>query len=137
MVAGKNASRSSVADMQSVDLPRREDDGRAIRTVDKGAIVTGFAQLIEWKTSRYDEVENLNHEWRERFPTTGPTRILVCSDRDNAGSYFTMVEFSSYEEAMKNSEDPATSEYAAKMQALSDGPPVFHNLDIRHVEDRS
>ena len=48
--------------------------------------MTGFAQLIEWKTSRYDEVEKLNEEWRERFPTTGPTRILVCSDRDNAGS---------------------------------------------------
>jgi hypothetical protein len=99
--------------------------------------VAGFAQLIEWKTSRYDEVEKLNDEWRDRFPTMGPTRILVCSDRDDAGSYFTMVEFSSYEEAMKNSEDPATSEYAEKMQALTDGPPVFHNLDILHDEDRS
>ena len=27
-----------------------------------GAIVTGFAQLIEWKTSRYDEVEKLNED---------------------------------------------------------------------------
>jgi len=25
-------------------------------------IVTGFAQLIEWKTSRNDEVEKLNEE---------------------------------------------------------------------------
>ena len=62
---------------------------------------------------------------------------LVCADRDNAGSYMTMVEFSSYDEAMANSKDPATSEFAEKMQALSDGPPVFHNLDIVRVENRS
>lgn len=99
--------------------------------------MTGFAQLIEWKTSRFDEVEKLNDEWRERFPTMGPTRILVCSDRDNAGAYVTMVEFSSHEEAMENSKDPATSEYAEKMAALSEGPPTFRNLDIVRVEDRS
>ncbi|MEO7980068.1 MAG: hypothetical protein ABI807_04165 [Sporichthyaceae bacterium] len=99
--------------------------------------MTGFAQLIEWKTSRFDEVEKLNDQWRERFPTMGPTRVLVCSDRDDPGSYVTMVEFSSYEEAMENSKDPATSEYAEKMAALSEGPPTFHNLDIVRVEDRS
>ena len=99
--------------------------------------MTGFAQLIEWKTSRFDEVEKLNDEWRERFPKMGPTRILVCSDRDDPGSYVTMVESSSYEEAMENSRGPATSEYAEKMAALSDGPPIFHNLDIVRVEVRS
>jgi hypothetical protein len=99
--------------------------------------VSGFAQLIEWKTSRLDEIEKLNDEWRERFPDMGPTRVLVCADRDNAGSYVTMVEFSSYEEAMENSKDPATSEFAEKMAALSDGPPVFHNLDIVRLETRS
>ena len=99
--------------------------------------MTGFAQLIEWKTSRFDEVEKLNDEWRERFPAMGPTRILVGADKDNAGSYVTIVEFSSYEEAMKNSNDPATAEYADRMQALSDGPPVFHNLDIVRFENRS
>ena len=99
--------------------------------------MTGFAQLIEWKTSRIDEVEKLNIEWRERFPVMGPTRVLICSDRDNAGSYLTMVEFSSHEEAMKNSEDPATSEFAERMAALCDGPPIFHNLDVVQVENRS
>ncbi len=49
--------------------------------------MTGFAQLIEWKTSRLDEVEKLNDDWRERFPTMGPSRILVCADKDNTGSY--------------------------------------------------
>ena len=99
--------------------------------------MTAFAQLIEWKTSRLDEVDKLQDEWRERYPAMGPRRVLVCADRDNAGSYLTMVEFSSYEEAMKNSADPATAEFAKRMAELSDGPPIFHNLDIVRQESRS
>jgi hypothetical protein len=105
--------------------------------IDEEFSMTGFAQLIEWKTSRLDEVEKLNDEWRERFPAMGPSRILICADKDNAGSYMTMVEFASYEEAMENSKDPATSEFAERMGALCDSPPIFHNLDIVRVENRS
>lgn len=32
----------------------------------------------------------------------GPSRILVCADKDNTGSYMAMVEFSSFEEAMES-----------------------------------
>jgi hypothetical protein len=99
--------------------------------------VTGFAQLIEWKTSRLDEVQKLNDEWRGRSSAMGPTRILLAGDRDNAGSYVTFVEFSSFEEAMKNSSDPATSEFAERMAALCDGPPTFHNFDIVRLETPS
>jgi hypothetical protein len=106
-------------------------------SLDEEDSVSGFVQIIEWKTSRIDEIEKLNEEWRERFPKMGPTRVLVCADRDNAGSYMTIVEFSSYEEAMENSKDPATSEFADRMSALTDGTPVFHNLDIRRDENRS
>jgi quinol monooxygenase YgiN len=105
--------------------------------IDEEDSVAGFVQVIEWKTSRIDEVQKLNDEWRERFPEMGPSRVIVCSDRDNDGSYMTIVEFSSYEAAMENSKDPATSEFAEKMGALTDGPPVFHNLDIVRDESRS
>lgn len=99
--------------------------------------MAGFAQLIEWKTSRIDEVEKLNEDWRDRFPAMGPTRVTVCADRENQGTYLTFVEFTSHEEAMQNNEDPATAEFAERMQALCDGPPTFHNLDIISVENRS
>ena len=56
----------------------------------------------------------------------GPTRVLTGGDRDNAGSYVTFVEFSSYEEAMKYSSE--------KMGAFCDGPPIFHNFDILRVD---
>ena len=98
--------------------------------------MAGFVQIIEWKTSRIDEVEKLQEEWRERFPAMGPTRVLVTADRDNEGSYMTVVEFESYEAAMKNSSDPATSEFAERMAELCDGRPRFHNLDIKQDERR-
>jgi hypothetical protein len=98
--------------------------------------MAGFVQLIEWKSSKIDDVERLNEEWRERFPEMGPSRVLVGADRDHEGSYVTVVEFASYEDAMKNSADPATSEFAERMAALCDGPPTFHNIDVMRVENR-
>ena len=98
--------------------------------------MANFVQIIEWKTSRIEDVEKLNDEWRERFPDMGPTRVLVGADRDEKDSYTTVVEFASYEEAMRNSADPATSEFAERMAALCDGPPTFRNLDVTRVEER-
>lgn len=98
--------------------------------------MAGFVQIIEWKTSKIDEVEKLNDAWRERFPEMGPTRLLVAADRDNEGAYVTVVEFESYEAAMKNSADPATAEFAERMAELCDGPATFRNLDVARTEER-
>jgi molybdopterin synthase catalytic subunit len=97
----------------------------------------GFVQVIEWRTSRIDEVQKLNEEWRERFPEMGPTRVLVGRSREDTGNYLTLVEFESYEAAMKNSQDPATSEFAERMGKLCDGPPTFRDLDVIQEENRT
>ena len=52
------------------------------------------------------------------------------SARERPGTYLTIVEFESYDSAMENSNRPETSDFAAKMAALCDGPPVFRNLDV-------
>lgn len=96
----------------------------------------GFVQVIEWRSSKIDEVDALQDEWRTRFPEMGPSRVMTAGDRDDPGRYLSVVEFASYEDAMKNSADPATSEFADRMMALCDGPPTFWNLDVRHVEQR-
>lgn len=98
--------------------------------------MSGFVQIIEWKTSKMDEMRAYQEEWRAGRPEMGPKRFMICEDRDNAGTYLTVVEFESYEAAMKNSEDPATSEFAEHMQTLSDGPPTFRNLDLLTMEER-
>lgn len=98
--------------------------------------MSGFVQIIEWRTSRIDEVNKFIEEWRQRFPEMGPSRVLECADRDNEGQYMSVVEFPSYEEAMRNNDDPATKEFTDGMMALSDGPPTFHNLDVIKLHER-
>jgi hypothetical protein len=91
----------------------------------------GFIQIIEYKTGRIDEVNALVDEF---LATTEGTRTasrgVQTRDRDNDGTYLQIVEFGSYEDAMKNSELPQTGEFATKMATLCDGPPVFRNLDV-------
>ncbi len=99
--------------------------------------MAGFAQLIEFKTSRIDDMQKLNDEWRERYPDMGPLRIMVLADRNNPGTYFALAEFESAEHAAKNSADPATDEYAARMAELSDGPPAFRDFDVIRLESRT
>lgn len=93
--------------------------------------MAGFVQIIEFQTSRIEEIEQLGRPSRTEG-TTAPTfrRIIATADRDRPGTYFTIVEFDSYESAMENSSRPETSEFAAKMAALCDGPPIFRNFDV-------
>ena len=95
-----------------------------------------FVQIIEFKTSKIDEMEKLGNEWEAASAGKRlARRRVLCQDRDNPGRYFNIVFFDSYEEAMKNSDLPETSEFAQKMVALGDGPPSFYNLDV--IEDRT
>ena len=98
--------------------------------------MAGFVQIIEYTSSRIAEMHKLQDEWRDAHPDMGPVRIQVCADRDRPGTYLTIVEFASYEEAMRNNDDPLTQQFAEKMQALADGPPRFINLDVERVEVR-
>jgi hypothetical protein len=46
-----------------------------------------------------------------------------------------VVFFDSYESAMENSNLPETQASAEQYMKISDGPPVFYDLDI--LEDRA
>lgn len=96
----------------------------------------GFVQIIEFKTSKIDEVRKIGNEFEAA--TEGKrtaTRMTLCEDRDRPGTYVQMVEFPSYEEAMKNSQMPETQEISQKMQGLADGPATFRNLDVIELRD--
>ena len=97
----------------------------------------GFVQIIEFQTSRVDEVRALVAQYREQRQAEGaqggPTRGVFTADRDRPGTFVNLIEFPSYEAAMENSNNPATSAMAAKMAELCDGPPRFYNLDVREV----
>ena len=95
-----------------------------------------FIQLIEYSTSRNDELNALVDEWlaeTEGKRSTG--RATMCSDRDDTNRYVEIVEFPSYEDAMANSALPETAAFAERMGKLCDEGPAFRNLDVlRSVE---
>lgn len=94
-----------------------------------------FIQIIEYKTSRIDELDALLDGWLEATEgKRSATRGLQTKDRDAADTYVQIIEFPSYEEAMANSNMPETSEFAAKLQSVCDGPPTFRNLEVVREE---
>jgi hypothetical protein len=99
--------------------------------------MAGFVQIIEFTTSRIDEVKALSDEYRSSRVAAGdgspPVRGTVTADRDRPNTYLNIVEFASYEDAMSNSQDPRTSAFAEQMMKLCDGPPTFYNLDTLDV----
>jgi hypothetical protein len=95
-----------------------------------------FVQIIEFRTSKIDEMRKIGEEWEAAVGADSKARRrVICEDRDNQGHYFNIVFFDTYESAMENSDHPVTQEFSQKMMALGDGPPTFYNLDV--VEDRS
>jgi len=98
--------------------------------------MAGFVQIIEIKTSRIDEVDALIEEMRSRGGPMPMARATMTADRDRPGYYLSILEFDSHEEAMENSTKPETTEMSGRLASLCDGPPTFHNLDVRSVEQR-
>src|SRR5688572_21554332 len=96
--------------------------------------MTEFVQLVEMSTSRFEEMRKFNEEWRESNPDALLDWSIVGRDRDDPEKFVVMVHFESYDVAMKNSADPRTAEYAAKMDELADGPVTFRNLDVVFTE---
>jgi quinol monooxygenase YgiN len=95
----------------------------------------GYVQIIEFKTTRFGEFEALHEKWLAE--TAGERTTLsehICRDRDEPDTYVLIVEFPSYEEAMKNNDLPATARIAEGMAALADAPLTFRNLDLIRVD---
>jgi quinol monooxygenase YgiN len=95
--------------------------------------MSGFVQIIEFKTSHADELQQLADEMGSGPRPDGALRGTVTQDRDRPGWYFNIVEFDSYESAMSNSNRPEVSAFAARMAALCEEPPRFYNLDVRQT----
>lgn len=89
-----------------------------------------FVQIVEFRASDIDAVRERGHAYEQEMGGDRGGAATVCADRDNPGRYFIIGRFGSFDEAMKNSEDPRTQALAADMAKLADGPPTFYNLDV-------
>ena len=95
-----------------------------------------FIQLIEFRPGdNLAEMQKIMDEWEKA--TEGKRtaqRSYLTQDRNDPGKYIQVVIFPSYEEAMKNSQMPETTEFAGRMMSLAEGPATFHDLDV--VDER-
>ncbi len=99
------------------------------------AIVRGFVQIIEFRTSQLDQMQAVGEEWEKATEGKRKTRRqIIAEDRDNPGRYFNIVFFDSYDDAMANSALPETDALSQKMMGFGDGAPTFYNLDV--IDDR-
>ncbi|CAM5690061.1 hypothetical protein [Streptomyces coeruleorubidus] len=91
-----------------------------------------FVQIIDFETERLDEMEQIFEEAGRRFAgrSGGPRQRMLLKDRDNPLRYLALIEFDSFEEAMRNSNDPETSRMAERVGALCIGERVYTNCDL-------
>ncbi|MEE1755663.1 ester cyclase [Streptomyces sp. SP18CS02] len=90
-----------------------------------------FVQLIDCKTERFDDMNRLMDQWVEQ--TKGKrtaTHSVIGKDRSDDSHYVEIVEFPSYEEAMRNSRLPETGRIFQEMVALCDAEPTFTDLEV-------
>jgi hypothetical protein len=97
-----------------------------------------FVQIIEYSTTeeKRSEMDKLTDEWlaaTEGRRTAG--RAVSTTDRDKPNTYVDIIEFPSFEEAMKNNDLPETGEFAKKSGELCDGPVTFRNLDVMRIDE--
>ncbi len=84
-----------------------------------------FVQILEFKTSKFDEIDKALQEYRAKREAAGapmPVQVLQCKDRDQPNTYVAVVRFPSYEAAMENSNHPDTAAMAERLAALADAP---------------
>ncbi|WP_432116718.1 hypothetical protein [Streptomyces sp. bgisy032] len=96
-----------------------------------------FVQIIDFETERLEEMRQLVAEAGQRSAgrAGGPTHSMLLKDRDKPDRYLAVIEFESYEDAMRNSDDPETSRMAERLDALSTGDRVFTNCDVVDARD--
>ncbi|MGW5421297.1 ester cyclase [Streptomyces sp. NPDC003943] len=90
-----------------------------------------FVQIIDLKTSRADDLNRLMDQWIET--TKGrrtATHSIVGKDRSDSSHVVEIVEFPSYDVAMRNSQLPETDRIFKEMVALCDEMPTFTDLDV-------
>jgi hypothetical protein len=95
-----------------------------------------FIQLIDYKTTRVDEVQALLTRWIE---TTGgirtATRTTVGRDRNDPTHFIEILQFPAYGDALRNSNLSETNKIHEEFVGLCVEYPKFINLDV--IRDES
>lgn len=95
-----------------------------------------FIQTISFVARDEGQLMKLMDEWEKDAGTApGFKRSWVLKDRDRPNSYLISAEFSSYDEAMKNSSRPETDAMAKRLVAMVEGQVEYRNYDLIKGEE--
>ena len=95
-----------------------------------------FIQIIEVTTTHVGEIQEIVDDWIVRTEGKRKSQAAkLTQDRDRPNTYLQIVEFPSFEAAITNAELPETGVFAQQLAVLCDDPPIFRNLEVRHVFD--
>ncbi len=95
-----------------------------------------FIQTISFDARDEDRLLKLMDGWEQDAQNApGFRRAWILKDRDRPNAYLISAEFSSHEEAMKNSNRPETDAMAKKLFALIDGQAEYRNYDLIRGEE--
>ena len=90
-----------------------------------------FVQTLSFTCHDEDGLIALMQDWgEESVGAIGFWQAVIMKDRDEPDAYTIWVEFSSYEEAMQNSNRPQTDAYAKRLATLVDGGVRYTNYDL-------
>jgi hypothetical protein len=96
--------------------------------------MAGFIQFVEFEATDIDAVAAALERFRDEHPGALTASVsTIAEDRDRPGTFISIVEFPSYDKAMEQQSNPATSEFSASLTKVMSGPPRFRNLDVRSV----
>jgi predicted outer membrane protein len=91
--------------------------------------MAGYVQIVEFETSDIKAVQQALEQFRAEHPEVMRSlKTVITEDRDRPGTYLSINEFESYELAMEQSNNPLLSEFAQKMEQMTDRR--FRNLDV-------
>ncbi|MGY0023201.1 hypothetical protein [Streptomyces sp. cg35] len=96
-----------------------------------------FAQIIDFETRRIDELRELLDRFEQQMSGTsgGPTHRIMLQDREQSGRYLAIVEFESYDDAMRSNARPEVARFNEQLTALCTRPPAFTNCDVKDVRE--
>jgi hypothetical protein len=93
-----------------------------------------FVQLVEFHAHDLDRFHTMVDEWRQKIGQDATARwAMLAADRDRPDTFVEVVGFPDFASAMRNSDHPATAEFAKRMQEATEGEAGFRNLDVREV----
>jgi hypothetical protein len=90
-----------------------------------------FVQIMSYTTSKRAEMDAAVQRWLEDTQDVRRSRRrLLLRDRDDQQRYVEIVFFDSYEDAMHNSNLPATGALSTVFAELSEDGFSFQNLEL-------